>query len=143
MTGTFSLNVGALQKTLNDEGLRFMSDPTFRRNKMEVLGRRFLRNIDREFSMSADPYGSAWPPGKKKRGKTLINTTLLRRSFNTVVEGSDTLKIGVSGPAGAYGGFHQTGTKYLPQRLMLPTMEKGWPTIWLKQAHDVILEGKV
>lgn len=143
MTGTFKIALNGLTTVINHPGVQAATDPNVMRERLGILGRRYTRMVDQQFSAGVDPYGVAWVPSKKKSGKTLIDTTTMRRSFTFATEGNDTLRIGTSGPAGNYAGFHQTGTKKLPRRLMVPIAEQGLPPVWLDTARKVLLENGV
>lgn len=151
----------ALAQTLSARGVEA---------RLAKVGRAFLRNVDEEFSLSQDPYDTPWVRSKKPEGKTLIQTTTLRRSFNMEVSGY-TLRVGVGGPASLYAASHQYGVAPyvikpikakalrfvnaagkvvfsksinhpgLPRRLMLPEEDYGGlPIKWSVQIEKIFSE---
>jgi phage gpG-like protein len=130
---------------------------------------KLLRNIDRQFTDSQDPYGSAWEKTKKKTGKTLIASTALRRAFEGEIQG-DLIKLGVEATRAKVAGIHHFGVqpytitakngkalRFLsqdgsiiyrksvrhpgfPRRLLLPTTERGLPDSWRIDIQEILSE---
>lgn len=79
--------------------------------------------IERQFDTNSDPFGNAWTPlkastirqKKQNKDKILTHYGKMRRQFKAKIE-----KVGILiyNEAG-YSGFHQTGTKKMPRRLLL------------------------
>ena len=97
------------------------------------------------FRKQADPYGRAWQPlkrersrdkrarlrreakGLKSRGqKILIKSARMKNSTTAIRSGNSG---GVAIPTG-YAAAHQRGTKFIPQRMMLPSADRGLPLPW-------------
>jgi len=102
------------------------------------------------FRKQADPYGQAWKPlkrertkdrrarirreakGLKARGqKILVKSSRMKNSTTAIQTGSSG---GVAIPVG-YSAAHQKGTRFLPQRMMLPSAERGLPLPWRKMTE--------
>lgn len=83
-----------------------------------------LAQVKKEFRGSVDPYGTPWAPLKVRKGKPLLNTGVLRSSF-TATATPHGFEIG---SAAAYATFHQTGTRFIPARAMLPVDGNLGPT---------------
>lgn len=81
------------------------------------------------FGRSQSPSGEQWQAlqAPRKRGSNLhatplVDTGQLRQSvFATATD--DSIIFGSSGAASEYAGFHQSGTRFIPQRQFLPTSE--------------------
>ena len=99
------------------------------------------------FRTQRSPYGEPWKPlkrertrdkrarlrreakGLKSRGqKILIRTGRMRNSTAAIAIG----KTGGVGIATGYARPHQEGTRFIPQRQMLPSAQKGLPGTWLR-----------
>ena len=102
------------------------------------------------FRKQADPYGKAWQPLKRERSrdkrarlrreskglkargqKILIRTGRMRNSTTAIQTGSSG---GVAIPTG-YAASHQDGAHIAPQRMMLPSPERGLPLPWRKMTE--------
>ncbi len=76
--------------------------------------------IDREFATGTDPRGVPWAPLKKstlargRRPPPLTDTGKMRAS---VVVSGGSLDVSIASPAG----FHQSGTRYMRARPIVPT----------------------
>ncbi len=121
----------------------------------EVLANRSLKLIQEGFRNEVDPRGVAWAPrrsgqrkftaasvnagGAFKQGKARQGHKLLHQSGD--LQGGFTV-IGVNrngftvGSWPEYGGFHQTGTKFLPARRMVPKSGEGLGT-WAEPLQEV------
>jgi phage gpG-like protein len=154
--GTLKVNYTNASQTL--AALEHFVSVEGTRENLYRTGRYWQRRVDLQFSDSRDPYGNPWAPSKKGQGKTLIQTSLLRRSIATQVDGT-VLRIGVRGPAIRYASTHQYGAPpvtikaadgrrlrfvlpdgtvvfakqvkrgAIPQRIIVPT-ERGLPDAW-------------
>ncbi|HDM78818.1 MAG TPA: phage virion morphogenesis protein [Deltaproteobacteria bacterium] len=96
---------------------------------MREIGEELLANWQQEWREEKDPYGEPWKPlkastlARRRKGKgfgpvakILRDTGRLQNSF--VVEANkDRVTIGTNV---FYAPFHQFGTKYIPQRRLLP-----------------------
>ena len=90
--------------------------------------------ITLSFTRSQSPNGEAWRPlaestierRRKRSGKPLIDTGLLRQSIATRGE-AKAVVFGVAGSAASYAPFHQFGTRKIPRRAFLPTDASGTP----------------
>jgi hypothetical protein len=96
-----------------------------------VANPRITRALQSQFRQGVDPYGSPWAPlSPNTRGRKpppLTDTGKLKQGTKA--------RPGVGGRAGLhlvlgaeYGIFHQTGTRNMPARRILPT--RGMPAEW-------------
>lgn len=93
---------------------------------LRKYGQYRVGQIERQFDTETDPYGNAWSPlaqstieQKRRLGypdSILTRTGDLRKSFDFNARGK-TLTIESYSP---YAGFHQTGTRKMPARKLLP-----------------------
>ena len=106
--------------------------------RLDALGREsFMSGIKRrvgdgclellavEFASSLGPTGAAWAPLKYRNGLPLVKTGAMRDSFTAYP-----MQNGVRIQAGVdYAAYHQTGTRNMPARPMLPS--GSLPPAWL------------
>lgn len=115
--------------------LEMLADNEFLAKLSQKCGNATLKLIQEEFDSSKDPYESDWVPNKKGT-KTLVDTGALESSFQlTINTDGFTIKNDVG-----YGGYHQTGTSKMPQRMILPDGEI--PAKW-QEAYEKALEETV
>lgn len=79
-----------------------------------------------EFSQSRDPYGKPWDP-VARGGMPLIDTGIMRNSVRGYHDANGA-RVAVEIE---YASYHQTGTKRIKQRKMLP--DAGVSTIWVQE----------
>ena len=93
------------------------------------LAKDITTDLQKKYASGQDPYGKTWP-----RRKNNYPWPILRKSgklFNSLeVSVSGGKVIVLRGRGATYGQFHQTGTKHLPVRLIIPINGKGVPTSW-------------
>jgi len=84
------------------------------------------------FTESRDPYGAGWAALKKRQGKPLRDTGRLGNSFQakSITESGFTVGSNV-----VYGGYHQSGTKRMTARPMVPG--HGLPEQWAESFAEV------
>ncbi len=92
---------------------------------LEATGDYFLKRVEQGFRSEVDPYGKKWAAlspatisQKERLGyplKILTRTGNMRRSPKYIVQGKS-VKIVASHPSE----FHQSGTRKMPQRQILP-----------------------
>lgn len=88
--------------------------------------------IDREFDEGADPYGEGWADlaeSTLSRGRhppPLTDNRELRDSISVRPTASSGIEIRIGSP---YATFHQTGTKNMPKRAILPDQSE-LPESW-------------
>lgn len=120
-----------IQIALRDLGLERSLVEAQRRTRnlrpaMSAIGEYFIGKIDREFRTESDPLNRPWAKlskatleRKQRRGKItkiLQEEGLMRASFS--YEASDrSVIVGTNDPKAKY---HQTGTRKMPQRKILP-----------------------
>lgn len=84
-----------------------------------------LARVRAGFEDSADPTGAAWAALRYRRGRPLVLTGKLRRSFRKrLFAGGFAIETSVP-----YAGFHQGGTRHIDARRMLPrdgTIPEPW-----------------
>lgn len=98
--------------------LELMASPSFRYDLAKALADEAGKQYRRDFQNGTDPYGEAWAKGKKESGKTLVDTGYLRASGEPVSITPNGFRFRVYAP---YGVFHQSGTKRMPQRMIVPS----------------------
>lgn len=84
--------------------------------------------VDEQYALGVDPYGEPWAPLAqatldKGREEPPLTDTHEMRDHTTVTAHGNEIVMRVPDP----GGFHQTGTKHMPAREVLPTDAKGMP----------------
>lgn len=107
---------------------------TDRQKALNRIGAVIQSQVQLEFKLSQDPYGQKWKPlapatvkrRRKQSAVPLVDTGAMRASLSYRVEG----KAVAVGFGKHYAKYHQTGTKWIPQRAMLPVPEKGIPDKW-------------
>lgn len=106
-----------------------------------------MKLVGDEFRKQQDPYGKAWAPlarertrdrrarlraiakGKTPRGGKVLHKT--GRMENSAGASATGRLVNVVVPVD-YAGFHQGGTKAIPQRKILPDAQGGIPSAWQK-----------
>jgi hypothetical protein len=77
--------------------------------------------VDAEFASGTDPYGTPWTP-TKNGGNPLQGG---RGMVSVSMDGN-----GLSVTTNEIGGYHQTGTSRMPQRMVIPDEGRGFPPSW-------------
>ena len=137
IVGSFA-SLRALKKQIDG-----MKSPAFNDALGKRLGAVAIRLVADEFRAESDPYGRAWKKLSYRKGKILQLTGRLKNSFHSKpAPGGFTIGTNV-----AYAAPHQEGGSpgktRPPQRMMIPTPEKGMPQKWarpLKVEADRFLE---
>lgn len=99
----------------------------------KAIGEEGVELVKRGFESTADPYGRGWAPLKCRKGKILQATGQLRR-FRYRVQGTTA----IIGGGADYGQYHQTGTKRMPARKMIP--DQGMPKAWSSRLVEAARE---
>lgn len=81
------------------------------------LAHEALTQVKLGFSQSVAPDDASWAPLKYRKGKPLRDTGRLANSFGVLREGPDGFTVGTNV---AYAAYHQTGTRHMPARPMVP-----------------------
>lgn len=90
--------------------------------------------IEDQFDAGTDPYGQTWARLADGRPSHLTETGAMRQFDVSPMSGA-----GVSIVAGAsYAAYHQSGTRYMPQRKLLP--DAGLPESWAEALHEAVQE---
>lgn len=85
-----------------------------------------LKLIAAEFRSSMSPYGATWAPLKYRKGKPLVKTGAMRDGFT-----ASPLANGVRFQASVdYAIYHQTGTRSMVARPILPRSGQALPDAW-------------
>lgn len=89
------------------------------------------------FREQRDPYGRPWAPKKRPDGRAILvgKTTRLRRGWH--VESSKRGQV-VIAPSVDYATYHQTGTKHMVARKMVP--DRTLPAEWDSAIDEAVLE---
>jgi len=105
----------------------------------EQLAEESLNFAREGFDKSRDPYGAKWKSRKrttrKNSGKALLVASgVMRKSLNVAANAAGF----VLGFAQSYATFHQSGTKRMVQRMLVPTAAKGLPSKWAREFKAVV-----
>lgn len=108
-----------------------------KRNAVIAVAAEVRTLVAMGFRKSVAPDGSKWAPLKERDGKPLVDTANLQNSFTTSVDGGrGRIEVGTSV---AYADFHQTGTKHMPARKMIPD-DGEMPERWARPLREVVNE---
>jgi hypothetical protein len=104
------------------ESLTELESPAFLEEMSAELGATISGLIQDGFSKATDPYGHVWAPRKLARGRSTpphlpLNLTGAMKGSFVVSTSHDGVR--VDNPV-VYTGFHQTGTRFIDARKMLP-----------------------
>ena len=97
----------------------------------DALPAEFAPLLDEQFSTGLDPYGDPWAPlapstiAMGRSPPPLTDTGIMHASASITSSGA-VVTMTVDDPAG----FHQTGTKHMPTREVLPSDERGLPSAY-------------
>lgn len=95
--------------------------------------------IELQFDHGIDPYGEPWEPLAQStldRGRSpppLTDTTEMRTGISVRPSSGAGVQITIDAP---YAGFHQTGTRFMPARKVLP--EGSLPDTWERAFADAL-----
>jgi phage gpG-like protein len=119
----------------------------FSASAVEKVKRAVLANIAEEalelvkegFERESEPSGRRWAPLKHRRGRILQDTGRLRTGFHRKHVSSVSVTIG---PTVKYAQFHQSGTRHMPARKMVPDgdLPNRWRVRIERAARDVMRE---
>jgi phage gpG-like protein len=99
-----------------------------RRAVLENVAEEAIDLIREGFSKESDPYGTRWAPLKYRSGRILQDTGRLRNSWHRRSLSASRVVIGT---AVTYAAYHQSGTRRMRQRAMVPF--RGMPAPWRRQ----------
>ena len=91
----------------------------------QSVARGLTAELQRQFAEGHDPYDRAWKPKKSGKGRTLVRSGSLAGSAVARPMAGAGVRIG---PFPSYASFHQTGTKKMVARPILPY--GGLPARW-------------
>jgi phage gpG-like protein len=102
------------------------------------LAEEALNLVAEGFATQTDPYGQAWRAKKHSDGRAILvgRTARLRRGWKRKAFGPSGFRIGPSVP---YAGFHQSGTRYMVARRMVPTKDM-LPSRWRRALSQVAVD---
>lgn len=91
------------------------------------------------FEDERDPYGNPWAPIKHRKGKILQDTAIMKNSFFAGHVGEDGFRFGTNVQ---YAGYHQTGTKRIAKRMMVPegALPKAWADAFEEAANEILVD---
>lgn len=112
--------------------LERFADGQWRTGLMGQVGEELVELVREGFERQADPYGAPWAPLKRRSGRILQDTGRLRMFF---VRSKSASMVRVGTPA-FYGRFHQTGTKHMPARKMVP--DGALPGAWSSRVNAIV-----
>src|SRR5688572_17070122 len=93
-----------------------LASPGFKARLAQGMGVAAMTQLSTGFQRSQDPYGRAWKPLKYRKGKPLLKTGRLRASA-TVLPAPAGFQLVLTAD---YASFHQSGTRRIPRRQMIP-----------------------
>lgn len=86
------------------------------------------------FKGERDPYNSPWAPLARRSGRILQDTGRLKNSFTIREVTAKGFRVG---SAVKYATYHQTGTRRMPRRMMVP-LPRRLPPGYARAIHDTI-----
>ena len=102
---------------------------------LEDMSADIAKDMQSNYAQGKDPYGVAWKARKRAYPWPIMRKSgKLYRSLDITVSGPSLIV--KRGNGAAYGAFHQSGTKHLPVRLIIPNHSKGLPQSWRKFFHQ-------
>jgi len=114
-----------------------LKDKSLQRVISQNLAQEVLELIAEGFAQQRDPYGAGWRPKKRSDGRSiLVRQGRLRRSFTLTRVNSTGFRIGSSV---SYGSYHQTGTRRMVARKMVPD-DGRLPPSWERAIRKTITE---
>lgn len=124
--------IDATQVTELAKRLDRFTDGRWQTALMGQVGEELIELVREGFERQADPYGAPWAPLKRRSGRILQDTGRLRMFF-VRQKGERMVRVGT--PA-FYGRFHQTGTKHMPARKMVP--DGALPGAWSSRVNAIV-----
>jgi hypothetical protein len=128
-----SVDLGSLEGVIGGlEGLRDLVPEIALEASIEIF-----ETIDSSFTLGADPYGETWAPlapatiAKGRTPPPLTDTGAMREGLRVSVT-QDAIVASLPDPAG----YHQTGTRHMPARPVLPDDARGLPDAWRAAITD-------
>lgn len=100
----------------------------------EVLGL-----VKEGWRKQADPYGQPWKAKKRPDGRQILVGKTARLKGGWHIKNASGKGFTVA-PSVNYGGYHQTGTKRIPQRMMVPTKSRGIPKEWRTALNEIAVD---
>lgn len=105
--------------------------PHVKRSILANVGEELIELIREGFDRQADPYGSPWAP-TVRGGRILRDRGHLSSSWHRKTLSSSQV---VVGPGVEYARYHQTGTRRMPARKMVP--DSGLPAGWERRVVKI------
>lgn len=97
--------------------------------EMRAVGSEFIKELKKTHSNETNPYGVKWKERKDNLPHPILTKTgKMKAAYKSYPQKNGVLITNTA----AYSGFHDLGTSSIPQRLMLPTIQKGLPEVWFK-----------
>ena len=127
-------------------GLRAIAEklaamPDARPDLAEAIGEEALDLVQEGFGDSTDPYGSRWADKADGSACNLVGPTgNLRRGWHRKSVSADQVTIG---PSVFYASYHQSGTRRMPARRMVPDdgdIPAGWEKTITEAAEEMLRE---
>jgi hypothetical protein len=99
----------------------------------EILGM-----VKQQHRDESGPYGERWKPKKKPDRRKVLSgkTSRLKGGWHIAKSSKGGFIIA---PSVVYAAYHQSGTRHMPQRLLLPD-GRGMPRAWSDAADEVVVE---
>lgn len=93
------------------------------------------QQLERQYGSGKDPYGIPWPNKKDGSGRSYLQKTGKMKRETRAVRGVGGIRVTAPKPAG----FHQTGTKYMYARSLVP-YGSDMPQDWRSAIEGAIRE---
>lgn len=103
------------------------------------MAEELLGLVKEGWRQQANPYGQPWKKKKRDDGRQILVGKTARLKGGWHVKRSTKRGFTIA-PSVDYAGFHQTGTKFIPARHMVPTKTRGLPKEWRKALEAVALD---
>lgn len=100
------------------------------------VGEELIELVREGFDRQGDPYGSPWAP-TLRGGRILQDTGALRTGWHRKSLSSSQVSIG---PSVSYARYHQSGTRHMPARKMVP--DAGLPAGWQRRVNKIAAEAR-
>jgi phage gpG-like protein len=111
--------------------IRDLTGPSAKRAILLNVAEEVIELVREGFDNQADPYGAGWA-ATQRGGRILADSGRLKSSWH---RRSLTPQRVVVGSGVTYGRYHQSGTRRMPQRAMVPY--RGMPAEWKARVAEV------
>lgn len=126
-------------KKLQNWGALLKSGDAMVEATSQAMAEATIALIAEGFNDERDPYGKAWKAKKHDDGRKVLHgeTTRLRNGWHVVRVNKHGFSVH---PSVLYAAFHQTGTRKMDARMMVPSKSRGMPREWKETFVEVAQE---